>query len=250
MPGAEPGQAAPAPSGPAARGEAGRAGHRRAGASRGNAVSALGTGFGGLRSETFHTLRAGKKPPTTISHEHLPSASHRKRSEMISSLAFCSRQGQLLRSDQVAQGFIHSHLAKPSKGGGCRAALGNPCLSGLDMEKGFLLFSYHLPCLNLFLAHHCEDPGSIFMMVSCQALRAAIMYLLSLQKAEQAQLSLLIFKNKCSPSLTVFVAVHSTQNHRIYRVQFVSEWPVQGSNSLQFVNISLLLESPKPSALF
>lgn len=135
--------------------------------------------LGGMRSETFRTLWAGKKPRTTISHEHLWSASHRKRSEMISGLGFCPRQGQLLRSDRVAQGFFQSHLAKPSKGGDCRATLGNPSLFGLDM-KGFLLYSHHFQCLSLFLAHHCEDPGSIFTMVSCQALRTAIMYLLSL----------------------------------------------------------------------
>lgn len=152
-------------------------------------------------SETFHTLWAGKKPRTTISHEHLLSASHRKRSEMISGLAFCSRQGQLWRSDQVAQGFIQSHLAKPSKGGDCRAFLDNPCLSGLGMKKSFLLFSYHLPCLILFLAHHCEDPGSTFMMVSCPALESCYYVPLSCHKAEQVQLPLLIFKNKCFPSL-------------------------------------------------
>lgn len=91
---------------------------------------------------------------------------------MISGLAFCSRKRQLLRSDRDAQGFIQPHLAKPPEGGDCRASLGNPCLSGLDMKKDFLLFSYHLPGLNLFLAHHCEEPGSIFMTVSCQVLES------------------------------------------------------------------------------
>lgn len=88
----------------------------------------------------------------------------------MSCLAFCSRQGQLLRSDQVAQVFIQSHLAKPSEGDNCRTFQVNPCLSGLNIKTGFLLFSYHLPCLILFLAHHCEEPGHVFIMVSCPAL--------------------------------------------------------------------------------